>query len=97
MENTSTTAPKIRRIAPGLYGTGIYRTTRDDCPYGFDADAQVELVIESHIWPDSGRTYWYIEEMLPNGEFTQWSDNCPEPSLRMAKTILSKHINYYID
>lgn len=96
MSNTATApAPRFRRIAPGLYGTGIYRVARGEAACWHEPNPQVELVIDR--MPDcNGYVYWYIREMLPDGEVTNWVDD-PEATLRMCKTLLTTRTNWYTD
>ena len=93
---TTTTAPKFRRIAPGAYGTGIYRTARGYVPVQFDLDVQVEIIIER--MPDMGTNYvyWYFREMLPDGNVTDWMTD-PEATLQMCRKLIAAHPNMFID
>ena len=104
MEGGVVSAPTgitFRRIASGVYGTGIYRATRDDDysedVYGMPAGTPVELVISRIERASSREADWCIEEMLPNGTFTLWSDIMPSPTLRAAKAILIRDIRHYSD
>lgn len=69
-------APRFRKMAPGLYGTGTYRKSRDSDYYD---DTLVEVVID-RTSPGS----WHIREWSPETGLTgflgDWS-----PTLAAAK------------
>lgn len=68
MDNTAATTPTFRRIAPGLYGTGIHRHEGWDaqCYWGCD-EHDVEVVIDH--FTDEGQG-WSTRYLCACGQFT---------------------------
>jgi hypothetical protein len=59
---TNTTAPKFRRIANGLYGTGIHRAA---CGMNFHYEVDIIEVVIDRMYDT-----WYVRELTPYGHMT---------------------------
>jgi hypothetical protein len=70
----NTTAATFRKIATGLYGTGILRIAVGSTTWSAQTD-EVEIVI------DRMDGYWYEREMQADGDFT---DYCGESHRTLA-------------
>jgi hypothetical protein len=70
-----TNTTNYRKIAPGLYGTGITRIAFGSVTWNAETD-EVEVVI------DQMDGYWYEREMQDDGDFT---DYCGEGYRTLAE------------